>query len=112
MGQIKNIKLHIVTDIKRTSFVSLKMAGPKIAEMMKKIAAGGGGGAASGGAALALSGLYGISQSFYTVDGGHRAIIFSRIGGVQDRVYSEGLHFRVPWFQYPIIYDIRAKPRR
>ena len=24
---------------------------------------------------------------------------------------AEGLHFRLPWFEYPIIYDIRAKPR-
>ncbi|XP_059426178.1 prohibitin-2-like [Carassius carassius] len=29
-----------------------------------------------------------------------------------DTVLSEGLHFRIPWFQYPIIYDIRAKPRK
>jgi len=28
------------------------------------------------------------------VEGGHRAIIFSRIGGVQPDVYREGLHFR------------------
>lgn len=29
------------------------------------------------------------------VEGGHRAIIFSRIGGMQmDTVLSEGLHFR------------------
>uniref|UniRef100_A0A8C4Q1P1 Prohibitin n=1 Tax=Eptatretus burgeri TaxID=7764 RepID=A0A8C4Q1P1_EPTBU len=56
---------------------------------------------------------YGVKESMYTVDGGHRAIIFSRIGGVQhDTVLSEGLHFRVPWFQYPIIYDIRARPRK
>jgi len=55
---------------------------------------------------------YGIKESIYTVDGGHRAIIFSRIGGIQPGVYSEGLHFRIPWFQYPIIYDIRARPRR
>ena len=27
----------------------------------------------------------------------------AEIGGIQDRVYSEGLHFRIPWFQYPII---------
>jgi prohibitin 2 len=47
----------------------------------------------------------------YTVDGGHRAIIFSRLGGIQPDIYKEGLHFRVPWFQYPIIYDIHAKPR-
>src|SRR5439155_10284260 len=27
-------------------------------------------------------------------------------------VYSEGLHFRIPWLQWPIIYDIRSKPRK
>ncbi|OQV13871.1 Prohibitin-2 [Hypsibius exemplaris] len=54
---------------------------------------------------------YGISQSMYTVEGGHRAIIFSRLGGVQNEVYAEGLHFRIPWFHYPIIYDIRSRPR-
>ncbi|KAK4877821.1 hypothetical protein RN001_010327 [Aquatica leii] len=56
--------------------------------------------------------IYGISQSMYTVDGGHRAIIFSRLGGVQKEIYAEGLHFRVPWFHYPIIYDIRSRPRK
>ena len=25
---------------------------------------------------------------------------------------TEGLHFRVPWFQYPVVYDIRARPRK
>nr|CAX75146.1 Prohibitin-2 (B-cell receptor-associated protein BAP37) [Schistosoma japonicum] len=48
----------------------------------------------------------------HIVDGGHRAIMFSRIGGVQDEIYPEGLHFRIPWFQYPIIYDIRSRPRK
>lgn len=62
---------------------------------------------------VAAGGLaYGVSQSMYTVDGGHRAIIFSRIGGIQKNIYSEGLHFRIPWFQYPIIYDIRSRPRK
>ncbi|CAH1240325.1 PHB2 [Branchiostoma lanceolatum] len=60
-------------------------------------------------AAAALG--YGVQQAMYTVDGGHRAIIFSRIGGIQDSIYTEGLHFRIPWFQYPIIYDIRSRPR-
>lgn len=65
------------------------------------------------GGLLALTGLgYGATQSVFTVEGGHRAIIFNRIGGIEpNTIYSEGLHFRVPWFQYPIIYDIRAKPR-
>lgn len=47
-----------------------------------------------------------------SVEGGHRAIIFSRLTGIQSDVYSEGLHFRIPWFQYPIIYDIRSRPRK
>ncbi|KXJ12675.1 prohibitin-2 [Exaiptasia diaphana] len=62
-------------------------------------------------AAAALA-AYGIKESIFTVDGGHRAIIFSRIGGVQKTIYTEGLHFRIPWFQYPIIYDIRSRPRK
>ncbi|CAH3035554.1 unnamed protein product [Pocillopora meandrina] len=60
----------------------------------------------------AAAAAYGIKESVYTVEGGHRAIIFSRIGGIQNNVYTEGLHFRIPWFQYPIIYDIRSKPRK
>ncbi|EDV24176.1 uncharacterized protein TRIADDRAFT_26843 [Trichoplax adhaerens] len=55
---------------------------------------------------------YGVKESIFTVEGGHRAIMFSRIGGIQETIYNEGLHFRIPWFQYPIIYDIRSKPRR
>jgi len=62
--------------------------------------------------AAAAAGAYGLQQSMYTVDGGHRAIMFNRIGGIQDYTMTEGLHFRVPWFQYPIIYDIRARPRK
>ncbi|KAF4523966.1 hypothetical protein B566_EDAN013549 [Ephemera danica] len=62
--------------------------------------------------ALAAAGTYGISQSLFTVEGGHRAIIFSRLTGVQNDVYAEGMHFRIPWFQYPIIYDIRSRPRK
>ena len=50
------------------------------------------GGKAAGGGGLLLAGagglIYGLSQSFYTVDGGHRAIIFSRIGGIQEEVGS------------------------
>jgi len=62
--------------------------------------------------AAAVAGAYGLQQSMYTVNGGHRAIMFNRIGGIQNFALAEGLHFRVPWFQYPIIYDIRARPRK
>jgi prohibitin 2 len=46
-----------------------------------------------------------------TVDGGHRAIKYTRVGGVQKEIFSEGTHFRIPWFETPITYDVRAKPR-
>jgi len=62
--------------------------------------------------AAAVAGAYGLQQSMYTVEGGHRAIMFNRIGGIQNFALAEGLHFRMPWFQYPIIYDIRARPRK
>lgn len=64
------------------------------------------------------------------MDGGHRAIKYTRIGGVQKEIYSEGetydrsfsvlqplidwtpgTHIRIPWFEMPITYDVRAKPR-
>ena len=62
--------------------------------------------------AAGVAGAYGLNQSMYTVDGGHRAILFSRIGGIQNDIMAEGLHFRIPWFHYPIIYDIRSRPRK
>ncbi|KAF7996404.1 hypothetical protein HCN44_002036 [Aphidius gifuensis] len=62
--------------------------------------------------ALAGAAAYGISKSMYTVEGGHRAIIFSRLNGIQSDILTEGLHFRIPWLQYPIIYDIRSRPRK
>eukprot|EP01147_Barroeca_monosierra_P004940 gene4940-8720_t len=55
---------------------------------------------------------YGINESIFTVEGGHRAIIYSRFSGVTDQVLGEGLHFRVPWLHRPVIYDVRAKAKR
>lgn len=26
------------------------------------------------------------------------------------QVYAEGTHFMIPWFERPVIYDVRAKP--
>lgn len=55
-------------------------------------------------------GLYGALNSLYNVDGGHRAIVFNRVVGIKDRVYPEGTHFMIPWFERPVIYDVRARP--
>lgn len=85
----------------------------KLTDLANRLAKGGKGAGVGLGFLAAAGGLaYGLYQSMYTVDGGHRAIIFSRIGGIQPDIYREGLHLRLPWFQYPIIYDIRARPRK
>ncbi|BBH02618.1 prohibitin 6 [Prunus dulcis] len=55
-------------------------------------------------------GLYGVANSIYNVEGGHRAIVFNRIIGVKDKVYPEGTHLIIPWFERPVIYDVRARP--
>merc|ERR1712183_359092 len=59
-------------------------------------------------AACALS--YGAYNSVYSVSGGHRAVLFNRLIGMKDHVYGEGLNFNIPWFERPIIYDIRTRP--
>ncbi|KAK8810722.1 hypothetical protein WA158_007297 [Blastocystis sp. Blastoise] len=50
-------------------------------------------------------------ESLYNVDGGHRAVIYNRIGGMSNKVIGEGTHILLPWFQRPYIYDIRTQPR-
>ncbi|KAL2130974.1 hypothetical protein VTI74DRAFT_5696 [Chaetomium olivicolor] len=52
-----------------------------------------------------------FQSALFNVDGGHRAIKYRRISGVSKDIYGEGTHFVVPWFETPIIYDVRAKPR-
>nr|XP_009408306.1 PREDICTED: prohibitin-1, mitochondrial-like isoform X2 [Musa acuminata subsp. malaccensis] len=54
--------------------------------------------------------VYAALNSLYNVDGGHRAIVFNRIVGIKDKVYPEGTHLMIPWFEWPVIYDVRARP--
>ncbi|KAL2807646.1 band 7 family-domain-containing protein [Aspergillus granulosus] len=74
---------------------------------------GGGRGGLGASAALIVLGLGGwaLSNTLFNVDGGHRAIKYSRIGGVKKEIYPEGTHIMLPWIETPIIYDVRAKPR-
>ncbi|KAF9554708.1 hypothetical protein CPC08DRAFT_696365 [Agrocybe pediades] len=58
-----------------------------------------------------VAGGFALNASLFNVDGGHRAIKYSRIHGVKEDVYNEGTHLVIPWFETPIIFDIRAKPR-
>lgn len=57
------------------------------------------------------AGGWALNEALFDVDGGERAVIFNRFSGVEDTVYGEGTHFRIPVIQYPIIYDVRARPR-
>lgn len=54
--------------------------------------------------------VYGAANSIFNVEGGHRAIVFNRLVGINETVYTEGTHLMVPWFERPIIYDVRARP--
>ncbi|CAI5758563.1 unnamed protein product [Candida verbasci] len=64
------------------------------------------------GGILLLGGVALFAQNaLFNVDGGQRGILYSRIGGIQQKIFPEGTHFVIPWFQRPIIFDIRAKPK-
>lgn len=125
--------------------------------------------------ALGSATIYGVSNSLFNVEGGHRAIVFNRVVGIKEtvgtedgmesrverislaqhgpgirtengacrreavsvaqpvipaafacrlmqlpddmtnswcrsQVYEEGTHIMVPWFERPILYDVRARP--
>lgn len=57
-------------------------------------------------------------NSVFTVRPGHVGILYNRFGlggkaGIQEGlVCKEGLNFYIPWFQRPIIYDVRTRPRQ
>mmetsp|Transcript_42775 Transcript_42775/g.123644 ORF Transcript_42775/g.123644 Transcript_42775/m.123644 type:complete len:261 (+) Transcript_42775:21-803(+) len=46
----------------------------------------------------------------YTVDAGHISIKYNRLSGVNSTTFREGVHFMLPWFERPIIFDVRARP--
>ncbi|KAL1893759.1 Prohibitin-2, subunit of the prohibitin complex (Phb1p-Phb2p) [Sporothrix stenoceras] len=80
--------------------------------------AGGGGGGPGprvGGLLSSLllvgGGIWVFQNGLFNVDGGHRAIKYRRVSGVSKEIYGEGTHFMIPWFESPIVYDVRARPR-
>lgn len=80
----------------------------RLQEVLKSLAATGtplvaGLGAIAGGG-------YIVSNAMYQVDAGHLAVKYNRLSGVGNMTYREGVHFLVPWFERPIIFDVRARP--
>lgn len=64
----------------------------------------------AGGLILLGVGAYVVNSALFNVDGGHRAIKYTRLHGVSNTIYPEGTHFLIPWFETPILFDIRTKP--
>ena len=38
--------------------------------------------------------------------------MFNRISGIKERTYEEGTHLMLPWFDRPIVFDVRTRPRQ
>eukprot|EP00927_Polykrikos_kofoidii_P051695 TRINITY_DN45494_c0_g1_i1.p1 TRINITY_DN45494_c0_g1~~TRINITY_DN45494_c0_g1_i1.p1 ORF type:complete len:334 (+),score=47.54 TRINITY_DN45494_c0_g1_i1:64-1065(+) len=51
-----------------------------------------------------------VGASIYTVEAGHIAIKYNRFSGIGSETYREGVHFRIPWLDRPILFDVRSKP--
>jgi len=59
-----------------------------------------------------LAGLAFIPGScLFDVDGGERVVMFNMFTGVEDKVRSEGTHFKIPWVMQPKKYTIRLRPK-
>lgn len=43
---------------------------------------------------------------FFTVEPGHAAIKFSKLTGLGSTKYREGWHFRIPYFETPIDFNV------
>ncbi|KAK5124370.1 Prohibitin-2, subunit of the prohibitin complex (Phb1p-Phb2p) [Meristemomyces frigidus] len=102
----------------REAWASLQKNLQRMQQQGKRFGAGGGGGpspkgAIGGFASLLLlgGGIWVFNNALFNVDGGHRAIKYTRLGGVSKEIFNEGTHLRIPWFETPIDYDVRAKPR-
>lgn len=62
------------------------------------------------GAGVLVGGGYVASSAVYTVDAGHMSIKYNRLSGIGSATFREGVHFLIPWFERPIIFDVRARP--
>eukprot|EP00445_Apocalathium_hangoei_P000883 CAMPEP_0203840492 /NCGR_PEP_ID=MMETSP0359-20131031/809_1 /ASSEMBLY_ACC=CAM_ASM_000338 /TAXON_ID=268821 /ORGANISM="Scrippsiella Hangoei, Strain SHTV-5" /LENGTH=299 /DNA_ID=CAMNT_0050754711 /DNA_START=22 /DNA_END=921 /DNA_ORIENTATION=- len=81
---------------------------PDPSKILARLASGGAPLAAGG--AVLVGGYYAVNNTVYTVDAGHMAIKYHRFSGVGSTVYREGVHLRLPWFERPIVFDVRARP--
>lgn len=61
---------------------------------------------------LAVGGTaYAAYHSVYQVKGGECAVIWNRLTGISSQTKDIGMHFRIPFVDYPIVFDVRTRPR-
>jgi len=53
----------------------------------------------------------GLDAALYNVDGGHRGVMYDRFRGILPDVADEGTHFKIPFLQEPVIYDVLTTAR-
>jgi len=46
------------------------------------------------------------------VDTGHKAFKFNKISGVRMETYKEGFHLKMPWLEFPVIYNVKSQPTK
>lgn len=66
----------------------------------------------AGAFAFLFGGVSMWKSAIYYVEPGHRAFKFNKISGVQTEIYREGWHLKLPYFERPIIYDVRTHPKQ
>jgi len=61
---------------------------------------------------LSLMGVGIVATRFvYVVDGGERVVVFNRLQGLGNKVYGEGMHFKIPFIMEPRYFEVRSRPR-
>ena len=51
------------------------------------------------------------NNCLFVVDGGQRALIFDRFKGLKPQIHGEGMHFKIPFLQYPVLFEVRTQPK-
>ena len=61
---------------------------------------------------LSLIGIGTVATRFiFVVDGGERVVIFNKFRGLDNKVYGEGMHFKIPFVMEPRVFEVRSRPR-
>ena len=62
------------------------------------------------GGLIAIVALFILANaSFTTVGAGERGVVFSKFGGVQERILDEGLRFKIPMIEDIILVDVKVQ---